>query len=122
MQERNFLDIPWNFLIGDDGNVYEGRGFQFQGELSGNGSVNSYSEVGIFVAFIGTFTDKQPTAQMVSVFNSFVDISIRRDVLKEDFKIFLQDSLIATDSKSQGLLDFLETTENFHPRMKFHKN
>ncbi|XP_054262422.1 peptidoglycan-recognition protein LF-like isoform X2 [Macrosteles quadrilineatus] len=25
---RGFDDIPWNFLIGKDGNIYEGRGFK----------------------------------------------------------------------------------------------
>lgn len=33
---NHLKDIPWNFLIGNDGNVYEGRGFNFEGEHTQN--------------------------------------------------------------------------------------
>ena len=29
--QRNWWDIGYNFLIGEDGNIYEGRGFDAQG-------------------------------------------------------------------------------------------
>jgi hypothetical protein len=58
-------DIPYNFMIGDDGFVYEGRGFRYQGEVPGNNSASSFGDVGMFVAFIGNFTVNQPNSRQI---------------------------------------------------------
>jgi hypothetical protein len=56
-------DIPFNFMIGDDGFVYEGRGFRFQGEIANNNATSSFNDIGIFVAFIGTFSNREDPSQ-----------------------------------------------------------
>ena len=50
-------DIGYNFLIGEDGNVYEGRGWDRLGAHSG--SANSVS---LGYSVIGTFTNSLPNA------------------------------------------------------------
>ena len=76
-------DTPYNFLIGDDDNVYEGRGFDFQGEIVINGKENYFEESGIIVAFIGSFKNQQPSTKQVKTFDSFLnrfeDKNITRD-------------------------------------------
>ncbi|XP_067676719.1 uncharacterized protein [Haliotis asinina] len=56
MDERGWSDIGYNFAIGDDGNVYEGRGW---------GAVGShtvgYNKVSVGIAFIGKFNDREPS-------------------------------------------------------------
>ena len=80
---QTLSDIPFNFLIGDDDNVYEGRGFDFQGEIMINGKENYFEESGIIVAFIGSFKNQQPSTKQVKTFDSFLnrfeDINITRD-------------------------------------------
>lgn len=109
-------DIPFNFMIGDDGFVYEGRGFRFRGEVPRNVTTSDFGDVGIFVAFIGTFTENQPSARQISTFNSFLELSIRRDVLSQDYRILLQDQLNFNGSASRGLESFLEGQKEFTPR------
>lgn len=112
----DLLDIPWNFLVGDDGNVYEGRGFRFQGELLGNESASSFNDIGIIIAFIGTFIERQPSQRQAETFNAFLESSVRRDLVKKDFKLFVEDSLVKSEESMVGLRKFLKDFEEFYLR------
>lgn len=50
MDSNGWWDIGYNFLIGGDGNVYEGRGWGVVGAHAGDSSVNSDS-IGMIVAY-----------------------------------------------------------------------
>jgi peptidoglycan recognition protein len=53
MDTNGWPDIGYNFLVGEDGNVYEGRGWDKVGAHAPGYNFNS-----IGVCFIGTFTGK----------------------------------------------------------------
>lgn len=109
----NLKDIPYNFLVGADGFVYEGRGFRFQGDLPENNLASSFEKIGIIVAFIGTFNDRQPNQRQIATFNDFLENSSRRDYLKSNYKILSQDQLIMTEPMAAGLHEALKTMERF---------
>ncbi|XP_075042016.1 peptidoglycan recognition protein 1-like [Mixophyes fleayi] len=54
---REWCDIGYNFLIGEDGEVYEGRGWTTQGNYT-----ESYNSISISIGFIGDFTDHPPNS------------------------------------------------------------
>lgn len=71
MDERGWDDIAYNFLIGSDGAVYVGRGWDKQGAHS-----KGYNQKSVCIAFIGTFSEiVPPKAQLVAgnylIFNIF---------------------------------------------------
>lgn len=114
VQSDQLRDIPWNFLIGDDGLVYEGRGFRFQGEiLSENSHISSFDDVGILIAFIGNFSIRTLSSQQVNALDTFLEYAFRRDVLIDSFKLLLQDQLVETSVPADGLLDFLHSRQEF---------
>ena len=86
-------DIPYNFLIGDDGNVYEGRGYAFQGEIASKNFFNDYHR-SIIVAFIGNFSSKQPTEEHVKLFNNFLTKSVAENKIMPNYELFSQNQLI----------------------------
>jgi N-acetylmuramoyl-L-alanine amidase len=49
MDRRNFSDIGYNFLVGGDGQIYEGRGWDSQGAFA-----KGFNDKSLGVAFIGT--------------------------------------------------------------------
>ena len=49
-------DIGYNFLVGDDGNVYEGRGWDLQGA-----HVFGHNSRSIGISFIGNFQQRLPS-------------------------------------------------------------
>ena len=52
----DWSDIGYNFLIGGDGRVYEGRGWPYQG-----GHTLCYNDIAVAMSYIGYFNDKLPT-------------------------------------------------------------
>ncbi|KPP63842.1 hypothetical protein Z043_117865 [Scleropages formosus] len=61
MQDRGFDDIGYNFLIGRDGTVYEGRGW---GVVGAHAKGHNHNSVGI--AFMGNFNDEAPSSAALS--------------------------------------------------------
>lgn len=56
IETRKWDDIGYNFLIGCDGNVYEGRGWGVEGSHT-----FKYNKLSIGISFIGCFMRKLPT-------------------------------------------------------------
>ncbi|XP_054157441.1 peptidoglycan-recognition protein 2-like [Oppia nitens] len=59
---KDWPDIAWNFIIGGNGQVYEGVGWNRQGFHTLNWNHNS-----IGVAFVGNFNDEKPTEKKLPV-------------------------------------------------------
>lgn len=53
MDVREWDDIGYNFLIGEDGNVYEGRGWGVKGA-----HFPAYNPRSLGICFIGSFDSK----------------------------------------------------------------
>lgn len=53
MNEKNWGDIGYNFVVGEDGNIYEGRGWSKHGAHS-----VSYNSKSIGICLIGNFVGK----------------------------------------------------------------
>lgn len=52
---RNSADIIYNFLVAEDGNLYEGRGWNKQPNVNA-----SWNENSILIGLLGEFTEKSP--------------------------------------------------------------
>jgi N-acetylmuramoyl-L-alanine amidase len=50
MDRLNYSDIAYNFLVGGDGQVYEGRGWDIQDALAKN-----VNDISLGIAFIGMY-------------------------------------------------------------------
>lgn len=80
-------EIPYNFLIGGDGNVYEGRGFSTQGELDVTSDIaGSLDDIGICV---GVFLDENSNFTGENVLRSFLDDLIKRGFVSSNYSILL---------------------------------
>nr|CAH7750158.1 unnamed protein product [Callosobruchus chinensis] len=66
-------DILYNFLIGGDGRVYEGRGWQNRTEWH-NPDENILS-----VALLGNFVDQPPKPSQVEALQAFLDLSVMKN-------------------------------------------
>ena len=70
---QNWDDIGYSFLIGGDGNVYEGRGFGTKGSHS-----YCYNQYAYGIAFIGNFCIEIPSAKAIEAYETFMQV-ISRD-------------------------------------------
>lgn len=93
MENAQLNDIPYNYLIGDDGFVYEGLGEEFQGEHTSTLNGSSFNDIGICVAFIGTFEDQRPSEVQLDTFDNFIRVFVSIGKIDKEYKIFSQDQL-----------------------------
>uniref|UniRef100_A0A8C8DV71 Peptidoglycan recognition protein 6 n=1 Tax=Oryzias sinensis TaxID=183150 RepID=A0A8C8DV71_9TELE len=61
-EERGWDDIGYSFVAGSDGNVYEGRGWKWQGAHTGG-----YNSKGYGVSFIGDYTSTLPSQHAMAL-------------------------------------------------------
>lgn len=113
-KHRQLIDIPYNFLIDGNGRIFEGRGFQFEGEHTANPNGSSYNDIGIGIAFIGTFDDEPPSNDQIEGFHNFIDYYTKKQMIVEDHKIFSQDQLLNLEHPAKALLNVLKSFEKFH--------
>lgn len=108
-------DIPYNFLIGGDGSIYEGRGIEYEGQHTANINGSSYDDIGICVAFIGTFLNQSLTEDQIAAFNNFVKFFISEGKMIENYKVFFQEQLTAREIPAEALLEAMNNFTNFYP-------
>lgn len=91
-------DIAYNFLIGGEGSIFVGRGFKYEGEYVKKFDGSNYNDIGISVAFIGSFFEKSPTDVQVEAFLNFVKHYVSEGLIVENYLMFQQDNLHVDDS------------------------
>uniref|UniRef100_A0A1A9Z2M8 Peptidoglycan recognition protein family domain-containing protein n=1 Tax=Glossina pallidipes TaxID=7398 RepID=A0A1A9Z2M8_GLOPL len=96
-------DIVYNFLIGGDGNIYEGRGW-----FSKAAAVKGYNDNSITVAFIGTFHDP-PAPKVLNIAKLFLAKALRSKKLTADYKIVGANQLDESFALGTGLYKSFES-------------
>ena len=116
IQEDNLEldDIPYNFLIGGDGSIFEGRGIEFKGQHTSNVNGSSYDEIGICVAFIGTFEIISISTLQTESFSDLIKHFTDEGSITEDHKIFFHDQLAKPAIPADSLLEAVETFKNYY--------
>jgi len=111
--ELELADISYNFLIGDDGFVYEGRGYGLQPDMLNNTSASSFEDIGLIVAFIGNFNELELSASQIVTFNEFIRQSDAED-LDVSYTLLLENQLVMREEIDRGLFNMLAGKNEFH--------
>ncbi|KAL7732639.1 hypothetical protein ACLKA6_013568 [Drosophila palustris] len=91
---RNWGQVGYNFMVGGDGRVYEGRGW----DLIGAHTLGSNS-ISIGIAFIGNFDQMEPTKEQLQACLSLLAEGVRLKKLTPDYKVFGHLQLLSTKNK-----------------------
>jgi hypothetical protein len=112
-RSTELLDIPFNFLIGGDGSVFEGRGF-YQGEHSSNSQGSSFNDIGICVAFMGVYKSVKPSDIQMRALKSFVECFVEKGEIDGNFTIFSQQQLVQVKTDASALHEEIKKIEKFY--------
>nr|CAD7266114.1 unnamed protein product [Timema shepardi] len=104
MDDLGYADIAYNFLVGGDSQVYEGRGWDTQGALAAH-----YNNMSLGVAFIGIFEKTAPLMQQLEEFQTFLNVSVEKGKLSADYKLIGHRQVSITDSPGQALYNIIRT-------------
>ena len=75
--------LVFSFLIGGDGLIYEGRGWNVQGAHTGG-----FNTVGYGVCFLGDFTAHNPSQPARAAYTSLVNCALEMGKIAVDFQMF----------------------------------
>ncbi|GJQ76920.1 putative animal peptidoglycan recognition proteins homologous to Bacteriophage T3 lysozyme [Trypoxylus dichotomus] len=93
-KEGNSLwDIRYNFLVGGDGNAYEGRGWT---QLSATLPTCSDNSIGI--ALIGTFKYVAPPENQVNTVQRLINLGVKKGYISTDYKVVYASQIIGDGS------------------------
>ncbi|XP_067450393.1 peptidoglycan recognition protein 5 [Thunnus thynnus] len=98
MKERAFDNIGYNFLVGGDGTVYEGRGW---GVVGAHTKGNNHDSLGI--AFMGNFNYDTPSKEAISSVRQLLESGVCEGFLHPQFVLFGHRDLGNTECPGQKL-------------------
>ncbi|XP_046618556.1 peptidoglycan recognition protein-like isoform X1 [Neodiprion virginianus] len=103
IDSNNWGDIGYSFLIGGDGNVYEGKGWTREGA-----HVIGYNKKSIGIAFIGSFEDNNANQTMLDVAHKLIICGKAQGILRPTVRVVGARQLIATVSPGFALYNQIQ--------------
>ncbi|PSN41491.1 Peptidoglycan-recognition protein LB [Blattella germanica] len=110
MNTKQWEDIGYNFLIGGNGEVYEGRGWGVVGTHAPN-----YNSRSIGISFIGDYRTELPTAEMLSLAKSMIQCGVERGSIASDYKLIGHSQVRRTECPGQALLNEIKKWPHWEP-------
>lgn len=104
MDSRNWSDVAYNFMVGGDGAVYEGRGWLFVGA-----NVFGYNTKCIGIALIGTFINILPPKWQLEACQKLIEEGVRLNFIQKDYKLVGARQLSPTESPGFMLYNEIKT-------------
>ncbi|KAJ8967685.1 hypothetical protein NQ317_015430 [Molorchus minor] len=89
MDNLEFHDIGYNFIVGGDGNVYEGAGWHKVGAHT-----RGYNSRSLGLAFIGNFSDKLPNPKQLKAAEDFLQCAVELENLTEVINCLVPGKLV----------------------------
>ncbi|GIY00256.1 peptidoglycan recognition protein 1 [Caerostris darwini] len=91
-------DIGFNFLIGNDGRVYVGRGWNKISQFS-----HDFNEKSLSVAFIGNFFDTAPGPMALDTARNLIDCAVLKGYLMSNYTLHMLEDIECTANPAPGL-------------------
>ncbi|CAF1085055.1 unnamed protein product [Rotaria sp. Silwood1] len=79
---QNWVDIGYHFLVGENGKIYEGRGWNRQAAHS-----PGWNNVAYGISFIGNFHASSPNEKALKTARSWINCGVERGYVTKDFYV-----------------------------------
>ncbi|EDO64111.2 AGAP005205-PA [Anopheles gambiae str. PEST] len=104
--EKSLQDIPSNFYVGGDGNVYVGRGWD---------TANAYANMSLAVCFMGDYGRYEPNDLQLSALDHLLTFGEKHRLLTEDYKIVAHRQARTTRSPGIKLYEKITKLTRWYP-------
>ncbi|XP_015358374.1 peptidoglycan recognition protein 4 [Marmota marmota marmota] len=108
MDRRHACDVGYNFLVGQDGAVYEGVGWNVQGSRT-----PGYNDIALAISFMGTFTGTAPNASALEVAKDLIQCAVVKGYLAPNYLLVGHSDVANTLSPGQALYNIIKTWPHF---------
>ncbi|XP_052249607.1 peptidoglycan recognition protein 1-like [Dreissena polymorpha] len=108
--KKRWADIGYNFVIGQDGGLYIGRGWDRVGAHTAG-----WNNVSISFAFTGNFNETLPTDEALNALEAALIVGVKLGKLTPDFKLHGHRDARPTKSPGQKLYDLIRRHKHYEP-------
>lgn len=117
MDVRHWDDIGYSFVVGEDGGVYEARGYRRVGAHT-----LGWNNASIAIAVMGDFTDDLPNGQALQAINNVIECGIQRGKIMPDYKLYgHRDARPMFESPGKRLYPLIKTWPHYEHRIPIEK-
>ncbi|XP_054258263.1 peptidoglycan recognition protein 1-like [Macrosteles quadrilineatus] len=86
VHDYGYSDIRYNFLISEDGTIFEGRGWMYTPEQP-LFEYNQYEEIALNIAYIGNYTECDPTPEMLQSKRNLLQFGVNNMYLHHRYEV-----------------------------------
>lgn len=104
IDHNKWNDIGYNFLVGEDGNVYEGRGWGKRGA-----HCPKYNAKSIGICVIGNFTSQEPNLIAIEVLKDLIAFGVSKGEIKENYNLIGHRQGSSTTCPGEKFYDLIKT-------------
>ncbi|XP_070550429.1 peptidoglycan recognition protein 4-like [Ptychodera flava] len=79
-KDFKWWDIGYNFLVGEDGNIYEGRGWDYVGSHATPQNGVSYG-----ISVLGNFNERTPNNKALQAIRDLIELGIHKKYIPKDY-------------------------------------
>ncbi|XP_045402316.1 peptidoglycan recognition protein 4 isoform X2 [Lemur catta] len=108
LDRLKLCDIGYNFLVGQDGVIYEGVGWNVQGSRT-----PGYDDIALAIAFMGTFTGTPPNAAALEAAQDLIQCAVVERYLTPNYLLVGHSDVTNTLSPGQALYNIISTWPHF---------
>uniref|UniRef100_A0A0K8TH54 Peptidoglycan-recognition protein n=1 Tax=Lygus hesperus TaxID=30085 RepID=A0A0K8TH54_LYGHE len=109
---NGWQDIGYNFAVGGEGSVYEGRGWDVVGAHA-----VSYNVKSIGICMIGDFVENLPPAAQIQSLRELIEAGVQLGYISPDYKLIGHRQVSATECPGQALFNEISTWDHFTPAL-----
>ncbi|XP_028035322.1 peptidoglycan-recognition protein LB-like [Bombyx mandarina] len=110
MIDNNWWDIGYNFAVGGDGAVYEGRGWTDRGAHSLH-----FNNISIGISFIGDYRFTVPSVEQIAAAKSLIATGVELGFVKPAHKIIGHRQVRRTACPGDALYELIKTWDKYSP-------
>lgn len=99
-------DVGYNFVIGHDGNVYVGRGWDLR---------NMHTDDSIGICYMGNYVFDKLSSGMIEATQELINYGIRLKKVSPDYTVVAHNQTYPTDSPGQNVYVVIKTWKHFNP-------
>ena len=108
--DQGWKDIGYNFLVGGDGAIYEGLGWDIEGAHTWG-----YNQRSIGIAFIGNYKKTKATDAQVNVTLELLQRGVDSNKLRKDYKLLGHRQVSPKESPGEMLYRQIVTWKHWSP-------
>ena len=109
IEGRHWNDIGYNFLVGCDGNIYEGRGWAVVGAHT-----LGWNKSAMGISFVGCYMKELPSQAALNACKLLLQKGVEEGHLAPDYKLFAHCQCTATESPGRALYEELQKWDGWH--------